>query len=237
MDQNLNIKIEDGVKTLLIGNALTPEKPVKLILKGDINSVAEFVSKRAESNEFQQINPENCVLICNSDEMKLHLFTNPNDVYGTEVIGQSEFSEEYKSFGINETKFFNRESLVKLFRFSRRFFPNPEEHQNILTAYQSFTAQVSKNIEASSDNRGNRNLVQNKTLHTQLPDNFLLKIPIFKNGLHYSFPVEICMEESDTGVRFWFESVDLSELLQKIKDEIFDTQIATIDSKIPVIYQ
>ncbi len=237
MNQNLNIKIEEGVKTLLIGNALTPEKPEKLVLKGDINSVVEFVSKRNNSNEFQKINTETSIIVCNSDEMKIHLFTNPNDIYGTEVIGQSVLSDEYQSFGINQTKFFNRESLVKLLRFSRRFFPNIEEHEKILTAYQSFTAQVSKNIEASSDNRGNRNLVQNKTLHTQLPDNFVLKIPIFKNGVYYSFPVEICMEESDTGVRFWFESVELSELLQQIKENIFTEQIKNIDSKIPVIYQ
>ena len=237
MEQNLNIKVEEGVKTLLIGNALTPDKPQKLLVKGDINSVVEFVSKRNNSNDLQKINPETSIIICDSDDMKIHLFTNPNDVFGTEVIGKSEFSEEYKSFGINETKFFSREALVKLLRFSRRFFPNTDEHQKILTAYQSFTAQVSKNIEASSDNRGNRNLVQNKTFQTQLPDNFLLKIPIFKNGSLYSFIVEICMEESDTGVRFWFESVELAELLQSIKESIFTEQIKNIDSKIPVIYQ
>lgn len=234
---NLNVKSEEGTSTILFGTANTPEKPKKLIIIGNFQSVGSFIkSKLAAANSFQEIKAENAIVTCDVEHLTIKLETNPNDVYATEVTGTAEFSDELAQFGVNQNKFYNREQLIKLFRFNRRFFPNKEENQKLITAYQSFKASVSKEFSVDSDQRGNHNVNSNKVVKTGLPEEFILAIPIFKGGETATFPVEICIEENDSGCRFWFESIELAELIEKRKEKLFKEEVKHCDG-LTIIYK
>lgn len=237
--QNINVSVEpkEGVSTLLIGEALTPKEPKKLIINGNFRSVSEFVNKRKDIGGLQSVNPTHSIVICNKDEMTIHLMTDPNNPFGTEVIGKAEYSEEFINFGINQNKFFNREQLIKLFKFNRRFFPNKEEYADLLYKYQKFSASVKKEIVADTDQRGNVNKQFQKDVTTDLPPQFLLNIPIFKEEMPSKFPVEICLEEYEGGVRFWFESVELHEILEEDKEAMFNFQINNNFKDLPIIFE
>lgn len=45
MDNKLNITVENGVKTLFIGQALTPKEAQQFEASGDINAVKTFLEK------------------------------------------------------------------------------------------------------------------------------------------------------------------------------------------------
>ncbi|MDV3704759.1 hypothetical protein [Elizabethkingia anophelis] len=236
MDNKLNITVENGVKTLFIGQALTPKEALQFEASGDINAVKTFLEKRNVSNAFQGFNKDYSVIIFNKEKLSIQLFINPNDELATIINAKGEYSNELQEFGINQNKMFNWDQLIKILRFNRRFFPNKEENANLLRAYQSFTATVNKQIENTSDLRGNKIQALNKQIKTDLPESFVISIPIFKNSVPVSFPVEICIEETDAGVRFWFESIELSELLELRVDEIFREQLEYFEALgIPVI--
>ncbi|MGL5472879.1 MAG: hypothetical protein ACRDCT_32655, partial [Shewanella sp.] len=181
--------------------------------------------KKASASSFQCVSPKRTIVICDKENLTIELLTDPNDPDAAEIIGKAEFSKELQTFGINVAKYFSREQLIKLIRFNRRFFPNKEENANLLSAYQSFTASVNKNIQEESDLRGNKNNQFQKKVNTTLPENFVLEVPIFKGEKAVTFPVEICMEDYDSGIRFWFESVDLAELIATKTDELFDREL------------
>lgn len=239
----VNFSPEGDIGTLLIGKANTPPLPQKLVIQGNFQSVSEFASKRMAVGEDvrsaqQEITPGWSVVICNNEQMTIKLLTDPNDEFATEVTGKAEYTDVFNEFGINQNKMFNREQLVKLIRFNRRYFPNKEEHANLLAKYQAFKAHVHKDLTDESDRRGNRNFGINKTVSSDLPETFVLKIPIFKGENDVSFPVEIALEENDSGVRFWFESVELSELLADMKDVMFDRELKELRLfNVPIIIQ
>lgn len=236
--QNINVSVEpkEGVSTLLIGEALTPREPKKLIINGDFLSVSRFVNKRIDIGGLQSVNPTHSIVICNKDEMTIHLMTDPNNPFGTEVIGKADYSDELINFGINQNKFFNREQLIKLFKFNRRCFPNKEENADLLHKYQKFSASVKKEIVADTDQRGNVNKQFQKDVTTDLPTHFLLEIPLFKRTQPLRFPVEICLEEFEGGVRFWFESVELHEILEAEKEKMFDIEITMLQN-LPIVFE
>lgn len=225
-----NITSENETTTILVGKANTPDLPQKVVLKGDFTAVSNFMKvKNNDANDFQTISKQGSIVICDKENLTIQLFTDPNDKNATEITGKAEFSKELQMFGINESKFFNREQLIKLFRFNRRFFPNKEENANLLMTYQNFTATVNKNIQEDSDLRGNKNNQFQKKVNTSLPENFVIEVPIFKGEKAVSFPVEICMEDYDSGIRFWFESVELSELVATKTDELFNRELKSVE--------
>lgn len=229
MEQTLNVNVQ-GVSgetsTLLIGQANKPKEPAKLVVSGDFSAVGNFLKvKREHANDLQEIKPENAIVICDYDNLTIRLLTNPNDVDGTEITGKAEYSNELKEFGINQGKFFRREELIKILRYNRRFFPNKEENAKLLSSYQNFTASVKKDISDNSDQRGNVGRTFNKQIKTDIAESFVIEIPIFKGESPVSFPVEICLEDNDSGVRFWFESVELSELLEAKRAELFQREL------------
>lgn len=232
MDQELkvNIATEGAETTLLIGKANTPKEPTKLVVNGDFSSVSNYLKVKSKSaSSFQFVSPERTIVICDKEKLTISLLTDPNDPDAAEVNGKAEFSKELIEFGVNQNKFFTKEQLVKIIRYNRRFFPNKLENADLLAAYQNFTASVNKKIQDNSDLRGNHDNHFKKTVKTDLPENFVLEIPIFKGEKAVSFPVEICMEDYDSGIRFWFESVDLAELIATKTDEIFERELKSCE--------
>lgn len=47
--------------------------------------------------------------------------------------------------------------------------------------------------------------------------------------------MEICLDVTEGSARFWFESVELHELIQKRLDEIFEEELARMEGLV-VIY-
>lgn len=228
MEQELKVNVvaEGSETTVLIGKANTPKEPQKLVVNGDFSAISSYLRVKSKSaSSFQFVSPERTIVICDKEKLTIELLTDPNDPDAAEIRGKAEFSKELHAFGINEAKYFTREQLIKLLRFNRRFFPNKEENANLLSAYQNFTASVNKNIQEDSDLRGNRNNQFQKKVNTTLPENFVLEVPIFKGESPVTFPVEICMEDYDSGMRFWFESVNLSELIAEKTDELFAREL------------
>jgi hypothetical protein len=58
-----------------------------------------------------------------------------------------------------------------------------------------------------------------------IPTEFILNIPIFKGFDPERFRVEVCLEATDASVRFYFESVELLELIETRKKEIFAAEL------------
>lgn len=228
--KELNVKIENGTQELEIrtGSALEIKPPQSISISGDINTVANFLVKRDEDNGgfgTQEVDKTKIVVVVNKKERSIKMQLDPENYYGATITGTLELSDELKKFTINEPQTYNREQLVKFIRFNRRFFENPDKHQTVLDSYQSFNVQAHLELTQNSDQRGNKTNLVTKKVTTGLPEDFILFIPIFKGQQKETFRVEICLDVTDGGAKFWFESVELAELIEARQDEIFTEQL------------
>lgn len=227
--EKLELNIAGDQKTLEVrtGAALPLKEPKNVSVEGDINTIGSYLQKRKfdGGHSTQGVFPDKAIVYTDKTNRSIRIDIDPENAYGAKVKGSLLFTDELLQFGINTTQQFNREKLVKLLRFSKRFFKSSEVHLNILTSYQSFSAQAKTAHDAASDTRGNKTQNFSKQVESNLPINFVLSMPIFKGQDKEDFMVEICLELTDAGAHFWFESPELEELIALRTDDIFKDQL------------
>ena len=229
MENTFNITPTGDKITILQGEALPLLQPRQLKINGNILSVGSFLSNRwgaLYGLELQRVDRELAIVTVNEAAMTILLQLNPNDPLGTEVLGKLELTDDLKQFCINQNKQFTREELIKLLRFNKRFFQNHDKHAELLKAYQTMQIKTASELKQESDTRGNKWLNFNKTVDSaSIPTEFILYIPVFKGFPQKTFRVEICLDATDSSVRFWFESEELNELISIERDLIFNEQL------------
>lgn len=229
MKPEIIIQPSGDTLTILEGKALELKHPRKIKIEGDIKSVSSFLKNRTAGHSLQKVDKSRAIIIVNKESMAISLELDPENEFGASVLAKLELSSELKVFCINQAKTFKREELVHLLRFNRLAFDNKEQHEGLLKAYMAFSAQTNAELSASSDTRGNKAAAINKEVKSNIPTEFTLLIPIFKGQEALRFRVEICLDVTDGGARFWFESTELHELIETHRDIIFNEELKVCD--------
>lgn len=227
--ENLNVKVDatNGALTVLQGDYKHPFDPNKIVLAGDIKTVASFLKARkgVDAALLQNVSKDKAVIIVDKKALTIFLDVDPQDNFGVKVTGKLEESEELKPWGINKTQFFSKEQLVKLIKFSKIDFDSPEKHFEMLNAFQKLSSTVNISANDSSDERGNKARDFIKTVTTNAPTEFVLSMPIFKGFPATTFKVEVCLDVKEGVAQFWFESVQLHEIQTTEVDIIFNEEL------------
>lgn len=231
--ENVNLRLEsiNGNEIIIReGQALPPVAPKKIVINGDIKTVSSFIEKRktlaiAGISGAQFIEPTRALVTVDKENLSIILQLDPESQYGTEVTAKLSYTPELEQFCINKNKLFNREELIKLIRFNKIWFADAEAHDKLLKAYQAFTATVNANIGKTSDTRGNVDNSYKKTVETNVPDSFVLNIPIFKGQDKRRFRVEIAIDSTDASTKFWMESVELNDIIQIESEAILKKEL------------
>jgi len=236
--ENLTLKLDGSTPEIIWreGSAPDIEKPKQVVISGDIRSVGAFVLGRTGITNLQGINKETTLVTVNKEAGTIELQTNPNDVYGSTVKGTLQISDELNLFCINGGKMFSQKELIKILKFNRIHFSDPLEQQDLLKQYMAFSFKTGTEGHANGDDRGNKSQAVSKIVETNLPTSFTLKIPIYKGERSLVFRVEICLDVTDGGAKFWFESVELHELQQTEKEIIFARELLFCDGLV-IIYR
>lgn len=234
---NLHLKVESTGNELIIreGKALEPREDNRIQLSGDITSISNFIRKRKEGYSHQAIDPNRTVVEVDMKAMTILLSLDPQNPLGTTVKGCLDLSDEVKVWGINTNRTYTREELIKLIKFNKLHFDSVEKQAELLKAYLAFNASTNSKLEQESDSRGNKVANFNKKVDTNMPTEFILNIPIFKGFDEERFRVEICLDVTDGGARFWFESTELHEMIEG-KKEIIDQELELCDDFV-IIYK
>lgn len=217
--------------TVLEGKALDPKHPERLKIIGQIESVNAYLTARRGTQQpascLQYIDKDLAVITMDEAAMTITLDVDPNHPFGTEVVGKLEFNPDLGAWFINKDKQFTREQLITLLKFNRRFFADPSQHAIMLDAYQKLNLTGQTSLKNETDTRGNKDQAFKKTIDSStIPTEFSLLMPVFKGQPDKKFRVEICLDATDASVRFWFESVELIEIIETDKKAIFNAQVA-----------
>lgn len=227
--ENLTLKIEGAVGDLTIrkGDAPRIHEPKAISYAGDIRTVGTFVEGRKQVDNLQKVNPSTTIVVVDKEKGTIDLHTDPNDQFGSSAKGTLSISDELKIFSINENVQYSQKQLIKILKFNRIHFADPAVQEDLLKQYMAFSFNTKLDGHANlGDNQGNKSAAFAKTVDTNIPKFFNLKIPIYKGERSLVFKVEICLDVTDSGATFWFESVELHELQQIEKELIFERELA-----------
>jgi hypothetical protein len=238
--ENLTLKVEpvNGEVIIREGTALPQVAPKKIEISGDIRTVSTFINGRKSVGNIdgglQYINPARAVVMVDKKGRSITLNLDPQDVYGTIVIAKMELNPDLEQFHINGKQQFSQRELVNLLKFSRLYFEDFGKHGDLLKAYTSFTAKTQTDLANEADRRGNSNYAFNKKVETGLPETFVMNMPVFKGQESRRFMVEICLEVTDKAASFWFESVELAEIMELEGEKILRDELKSCNDYVVI---
>ena len=209
------------------GEALPLHEPVKVNIVGVLNSPARWLEKR---QELQQITNK-CHVTVDREGLKILLQINENAHYGTRIEGRLMLTETFKKFHINDGHSFTLKDLATLFKMNRSFFESKQIAMELVTLLQNFKGKVNKDLEASTDNRGNKKVDFVQAVESNLPEAFTLHLPIFKGLEAEDVECEVYVDPDDWSCQLI--SPDANDIVERYRDEAFQEVIDGIEENLP----
>lgn len=221
-----------GVGEIVIreGEALKIHEPVKVAISGTIDAPARWLETRMRLGLVNQ--GANHVLV-DREKLSITLQCNENNHYGSNISGKLIVSPEFKKFGINSGEYLTNFEMAELFKMNRSCFENKQVAMKLVTELQNFKAKVDKDIEKMDNNRGDRRLLINQAVQSNLPEHFNIFIPIFKGTPKQTINVEVYISPDDLSCTLI--SAEVNDILDGLRDQSMNEVLDRINSVCPDI--
>ena len=214
--------ISNGGKMEIVyrtGKALEQLPPRDIIIDGTIDAPARWVEAR-------QFNQKASNIIVNRSERTIVLNVDETNPYKTIIVGVLKPSKEITEMKVNTYEYVTAQQMAERIKMHRSYFANRQEAMKLVSDLQNFKAKVNKHIQDSSDNRGNRDLVYNQAVESNLPKSFILSIPLFKGMEKTDIECEVYVNPSD--LTCTLVSAQSVELADDMSDKEIDAAIKSI---------
>lgn len=222
--------LPNGVGEIVIreGKAVELKEPVKVVIAGTIDAAARWLETR-----FDCLKEKSCYVIINREKLTISLQCNENNHYGTLVKGSLELSPEIKRFGINAGDYVTNFEMAELLKMNRSYFETKATAMKLVAELQNFRAKVDKEIENSNNNRGDRRMLVNQVVQSNLPEAFNINIPIFKGTQKQTIAVEVYVNPNDFSCTL--VSPEANDLIEEMRDREMDAVLDRIKERCPYI--
>jgi len=230
--------IEKGVKEVVITHraGLDEERPHNVTILGNIDSVFNWLVKRLDIDVLfagNRVNQSVSHVIINRDKMSIGLVFNETDPLKMgEIIGELEEHPEFKKWNINTGENWNHDELAEFIKMNRSSFKSKQEAIKLSAELKTLKIKVDKEVEASSDNRGNvKVMLAQKVVDSSIPKSFRLTVPVFKGQEKQEFEVEIYVNPNNYQVTLI--SPDAADIISELRDSVIDEQKRNIEDIAP----
>jgi len=212
---------------------LEPKAPLQNHLKGVIGCVAEYLSKRIDSDQFTQ---KDSHIIVDRDKVQITLVINEHDAYlREEITGKLSYHPKFVEFGINSGKAWTPTELGLFIKMNRSFFADRKTNMELVTTLMNFTATVNNKIERAVAENGNRTDNFAQVVNSNLPESFTVQMPIFKGMQPETIEIETFAQVNGRDVAFVLLSPGAQATLEDLRDSVIDTQLEVIRDIAPDI--
>lgn len=224
MENKLNITVENGVKELVIlegkAEAVYHRKGIEVIA-GSINSAFEYLSKKVVKPEIiEHSKLEFCY-----DKLYIKLLYDARERNPDVIEGNLKLHPDLEKFNINSGKSYKTFELADFIKMNRHYFENKEYAMKLVSELRNFEGKVNKELESKDDNRGNKRVLINQIVESNIPNGFFLELPVFIGQEKKRLEVEIDINGSfDCSL----VSPDLKEFIDLESKSILDEQLTKI---------
>lgn len=237
----VNIEKYDGQKPVEVilrrGEAATQPnplpnlEPLKIRLKGTIETPANWLEKRAGNHD-----PRGIYAIVDREKLSIGLVANENDERSRVVVnGEIELSDTFKAFRINDVDGWKPQELGQFIRLNRSYFTDVKQATELVSKLKKFKAKVNQLLEKSEERNGSIGLVFQQEVESNLPTDFSLDIPIFKGGKRQRIEVEIDHYVSGVDCYLQLFSPEAKDIMTSTSDGIIDKEVERLKAACPDI--
>lgn len=216
----VKVKSENDTVTILTGSALPQREPNIIDISGVIDTPLMWLENKS-------IDLRKAHLLVNYDERTITLIVDERDHYHSTVKGSLTLSQEYINFGINNGDYRTPLELANFFKMNRAFFENRSEAMKLVSELTNFKAKVNTEVEDEiNQTKGNRKLLLNKAVESNMPETFKIQIPLFKGSKPSTLEVETYFNPDDLTATL--VSADAAEQVEDVKREAIDEVVEQI---------
>ena len=220
----------NGVREVIIreGQALPAKEPIPVRIDGTIDAPARWAENR--KSVIPQLNSFMCI---NRQEMRITLVEDERNSYFNRIIGTMTLSDKFKEFGINSAKYVTSFEMADLFKMNRSFFETKTLCMELVSKLKNLKASVNKQIEASTNDRGNRRELVDQVVEHNIPESFKLKLPVLNGTEPQEVEVEINVDADDLSCTLI--SPHAKDLIERMRNEKIDEVIERVKKARPDI--
>ena len=211
---------------------LETKAPEKINISGVLATPLEWLKKRVETIKQNEAHIE-----VDREALTITLIINERDFYNrAEIVGEIDFSEQFKAFGINDSsKGWVPAKLGQFLRLNRGVFDDKEKCATLVSLLKGFQATCNAKIQKQQDPSGSRAEIYQQEVSSNLPKSFTVNIPIFKGTAKEAIEVEFDHYLSDANVMLQLVSPGANELTEIYRDTEIDKVLNEIRTVAPDI--
>lgn len=219
-EHKVNISIEEGVKELVIrtGNAAEPVQSIPVRIDGNIFAVLDYITRR---KDVMNAIIHSCHIVMNEESGTIDLIVNEDSTIYDAVKGKLMPHQDLEKWGINNGKTtYTSLDLAMKVKMNRYMFPSAEEAMKLVATFQNLKAEISKKVELSDNQRGNRTIGMSQVINSMsIPEGFTIQCPVFKGLDPVNIQVEIVINPDTLEISL--VSPQLIDLTASIKKDLF----------------
>lgn len=220
-------------------SALAPKAPKILNIAGVLNTPLRWIEKRCidqhslflQSADDSSVPVEHCHILVDRNNLSIKLLISEQDHYCATISGKLELHPVFIKFGINNGQYRTPNELADLIKMNRSFFQNHTVAMGLVSALKNFKATVNKEIEKSTNDRGDKRQLIDQVAKHNLPDVFNLEIPIFKGQGKSTIAVEVYVNPDDLTCSL--VSPDANDKVELFRDQEIDSVLKGIEGILP----
>lgn len=211
------------------GEALPLREPQAISINGTISAVSNFLTKRKDV-----IDPKACHISVDREDKKIVLVVNEHSYYRDIITGSLSIHPDLEKWMINTGEQWTAKQAAEFIKMNRSFFADRSQAMKLSKELMNIKVKVAKEVEKSDNNRGDfKYMLAQKVISSNIPEKFVLNIPIFKGEKRQAFEVEIYI--SPDSFNCTFVSPELNDLIKENVDVLIDAELKKIDQLSPDI--
>ena len=196
---------------------------------GVISSPLTWLTKR-----INDIDQKSSHIIVEREKLSIELITEERNHFKNVVSGSMKYDTTFKTFAINTETFRTNKDWAALFKKHKYAFESLLKANELIKSLLNFKAKVEKEYEEGKDNKGNiTDNFKRTVLANSLPEEFELKLPIFKGQTAIIIPCVFEVNDNDLSLSLWSDFVQVE--VNKARDETIDTILGDIREIAPEI--
>lgn len=231
--ENISDELNGSVRTIVIreDEALVIHEEKAIKISGTIYSPVRWLEKRLPE-------PLSAHVLVDRDAMSVQLITEERNHFSNSITGRLEFHPAFKKFGINAGSYITPAAMADKIKMNRSFFESKSEAMALVSILKNFKAKIDADIERSDDNKGNRKVLVQQMVSSNIPDSFKMVLPIFKGQKPKTIEVEVYIEAEEFTCTLI--SPEANEEMEHLRDTAIDeviSKISELNSGIVIIEQ
>ncbi|WP_303223973.1 hypothetical protein [Butyricimonas faecihominis] len=229
--ENLHVKVENGVKAIVIreGKALELKEPRIINISGVLDSPLKWLEKRINTIDMLKSN-----IIVDRDKMTITLTIEETEHYNKTITGKLELHPDFLKFGINSGQYRTAIEMSEFIKMNRAHFDNRQAALDLTAKLKNFKAKINKSVEEEYNlNKGDKRLLTNQAVESNIPESFKVNLPIFKGTPKKELEVETYFNPDD--LTCTLVSPQANEDVEAIKDSAIDDVLKSIRDIAPDI--